>query len=387
MLRISKNTAIRRAAHDEIRRKLEPGKVVVLYGPRRVGKTTLLKQLEKEYESSEKIKSVTGENIAVHKPLSSRSLEPLTQFVGDATLLIIDEAQLIPNIGRSLKLLVDTHPKLKIIASGSSSFDLAQEVGEPLVGRKWTVWLYPFWSKELADYGSWFDVDESLETLLVYGSYPEVVQAVGNEKKEEALMELVDAHLYKDVLALDKLRKPKIIRSLLELLAHQVGSEVSMSELGDSLGVSKETVMRYLDILEQAFVIVNIRGFSRNLRNEVTKTSKYYFYDTGARNALIGNLNTIEHRADKGALWENWLVMERVKKQRHKNPISNNYFWRTYEQKEIDWVEEREGKLFAYEFSWKEKSIRRATRKLFSETYPESELSVIHRDNYRKFVE
>jgi len=387
MLRINKNTVVRRTAHDNIKRKLEPGKVIILYGPRRVGKTTLLKQLEEEYESSEKIKSVTGENIAIHKPLSSRSLEPLSQFVGDASLLIIDEAQLIPDIGRSLKLLVDTHPNLKIIASGSSSFDLAQEVGEPLVGRKWTVWLYPFRAKELADNSSWSDVDESLETLLVYGSYPEIVQANGYKKKEEALMELVDAHLYKDVLTLDKLRKPKIIRSLLELLAHQVGSEVSMSELGNALDIDKETVMRYLDVLEQAFVIVNLRGFSRNLRNEVTKTSKYYFYDNGARNALVGNLKDLGHRADKGALWENWLVMERIKKQRQKSPISHNYFWRTYDQKEIDWIEEREGLLFGYEFSWQEKSIRNATRSLFTDAYPGGKLDVIHRENYRKFVE
>ncbi len=386
MLQINKNTVIKRAAYSTILDRLQPGKVVVVYGPRRTGKTTLLEQIRSDLNNKEKIKSVTGENVAVHKPLSSRRLEDLTQFVGEATLLIIDEAQLIPDIGRNLKLLVDSYPQLKILTSGSATFDLAQKVGEPLVGRKWTVWLYPFWFQELAWHASRFDADESLDTLLVFGSYPETAQAVGYEEKEQVLTEMADSYLYKDVLALESVRRPKIVRQLLELLAHQVGQEVSLTELGNTLDVDKETVARYLDMLEQAFVLINIRGFSRNLRKEVTKTSRYYFYDTGIRNALIGNFNRLDRRTDTGALWENWLVMERLKKQKYTSLRANNYFWRTYDQKEIDWVEERGGRLFGYEFSWQEKNIRQATRRAFLNAYPESKLSVVHRGNYDGFV-
>ena len=386
MIEIMENTLIKRAAYGKIRRFLQPEKVVVLCGPRRVGKTTLLNQVKEEYKDAEKILFVTGEDVTTHEPLSSRRLDALKNFVGQATLLIIDKAQLIPDIGTNLKILVDTQPKLKIIASGSSSFDLARKIGEPLVGRKWTVRIFPLAVSELVDFTNWFAVTDSLETLLVYGSYPEVMKAGGLGNKKEILWELVDSYLYKDVMSVENLRKPKIIRNLLELLAYRIGQEVSLTELGNALQTDRETVARYLYVLEEAFVIVNIRGYSRNLRKEITKSSRYYFYDNGVRNALIGNFNSWQKRNDIGSLWKNWLVMERLKKQAYTPLYADNYFWRTYDQKEIDWLEEREGKLFGYEFSWQPKSVKKSTQREFLRAYPESELSVVHRENYEEFV-
>lgn len=377
---------IKRTAIGLVKEKLEKGKVVILYGPRRVGKTTLLNQL-RETLPDEKILYLQGEDAIVQKELASRNAKQYKSLRGNATLVIIDEAQSVEGIGDILKLWIDTAPDLKIIASGSASFDLAQKVGEPLTGRKKTVTMYPLAAGELIEELGVIDFKAAQEESLVYGAYPEIFQLASREEKEEYLKELISSYLYKDILALEQVRNAKTIRDLLMLLAFQIGKEVSHSELAASLGISKNTVARYLDLLEQSFVLLNIRGFSRNLRKEVTKTSRYYFFDIGVRNALVNNFNPIGLRDDLGQLWENWIIMERVKKQAYEGIGTNNYFWRTYDQKEIDWVEERDGKLYAYEISWKPKKMRKSVTQEFLHAYPNSSFHNIHSENYLDFVQ
>ncbi len=365
---------------DYLKSLVSPGKVVVVYGPRRVGKTTLLK---KYLETEADYLLTTGEDLFVREFLSSGSIEKLKDFIGNKTLLVIDEAQYIPSIGLNLKLVVDHIPHVKVIATGSSTFELAREVGEPLTGRKQTIRMYPLSQMELNQVENPAQVKAHLDTRLIYGSYPEVVTLASDLARQQYLHELASSYLLKDILAFEGIQKSKKIIDLLILLAFQVGKEVSHAELATQLGMGKPTVEKYLDLLEQVFVIVNIRGFSRNLRKEVTKTSKYYFYDIGMRNTLINNFNPLNRRDDVGALWENYLVMERLKKQQYQHLWSNNFFWRTYDQKELDWVEEREGKLFGYEFKWGKPS---KAPPLWTETYPEASFECINPDNYLKFI-
>ncbi len=375
---------IKRQAYNLLKQKLQENKVILLYGPRRVGKTTLLKELVKELEKREKVKFVNGENLIIQKELSSQSIEKLKSFVGNAHLLIIDEAQKIPEIGLNLKLIIDSIPKIKIIASGSASFSLAQKVGEPLTGRKKTIHLYPLSVKELINIKDKTYYQEIFETHLIFGGYPEVFNLKSNEEKQEYLNELIDSYLFRDIFEIEQIKNSKKIKDLLTLLAFQIGKEVSLSELGNSLNLHSDTVARYLDLMEKSFIIVNIRGFSRNLRKEITKTSRYYFYDNGARNALINNFNPVNLRNDIGELWENYIIMERIKKQSYEQIFSNNYFWRTYDQKEIDWVEERQGKLFGYEIKWSGKKPKEP--KIWRETYPNAEFKIIDRENYLDFI-
>lgn len=375
---------IKRQAFNLIKQKLENNKVILLYGPRRVGKTTLLEEIIKNLKDKEKIKFVNGESLVIQNELSSQSIEKLRSFVGDASLLIIDEAQKIPNIGLNLKLIVDHVPKIKIIASGSASFSLAQKVGEPLTGRKKTVHLYPISVRELVDFKDLIYYKEIFEDHLIFGGYPELLTLKSKEKKREYLSELIDSYLFRDIFEIEQVKNPKKIKDLLALLAFQIGKEVSLSELANNLNLHVDTVYRYLDLMEKAFIIVNIRGFSRNLRKEISKTSRYYFYDNGVRNALINNFNPLNLRNDAGELWENYIVMERIKKQSYKPIFSNNYFWRTYDQKEIDWVEERDGKLFGYEIKWGGK--KRKEPKLWRQTYKNAEFKVINQENYFDFI-
>lgn len=367
---------------ERLKTLIQPGKVLILYGPRRVGKTTLIKKfLEKEANAL----FVTGEDIFIQRHLSTSSIDQLEAFIGEHTLLVIDEAQHIPNIGQNLKLIVDHLPHVRVVATGSSTFDLAKEVGEPLTGRKYTLRLYPLSQIELNQVENAAKREAHLESRLIYGSYPEVITTKGDSTKREYLQELVSSYLLKDILAFEGVKKSKKLTDLLILLALQVGKEVSHSELATKLGINKLTVERYLDLFEQVFVIYNLRGFSRNLRKEVTRTSKYYFCDTGIRNALINNFNSLNRREDSGALWENYLVMERLKKQEYTRLWSHNYFWRTYDQKEIDWVEEREGLLFGYEFKWSHTHV--APPKLWQETYPNASFECINQSNYMSFIE
>ncbi len=355
---------------------------MVLYGPRQVGKTTLLKEFLKTYKG--KVYNSTGENASLQKVLESSDFSKIIPFFKGYDLIVIDEAQKIENIGQGLKIIVDQIENIKVIATGSSSFDLSNKLGEPLVGRQRIKKLFPLSVIELADnYGKMF-LHEELENILIYGSYPEIITAKSYSEKKDYLVQNRDSYLYKDILEFEKIRNNRKILDLLRLIAFQIGHEVSLQEIGNSLNISKNTVERYLDLLEKSFVLINVRGFSKNLRKEVTKMSRYYFYDIGIRNAVIENFNPIENRNDVGVLWENFIVMERLKKQAYHKIYANNYFWRTYDQKEIDWVEERDGKLFGYEIKWGNKKCKEP--KLWKETYDNAEFKIINQDNYFDFV-
>ncbi|MDD5287250.1 MAG: ATP-binding protein [Desulfuromonadaceae bacterium] len=367
---------------ENLKRALLPGKAVIIYGARRTGKTTLVKRFLQDID--EPYLLVSGEDITVQGYLSSQSIEKLSAFVGDNRLLVVDEAQKVPGIGINLKLIIDHIPDIRIIATGSSSFDLARAVGEPLTGRKTTLRLYPLSQLELGQIEQRHQTDANLESRLVYGSYPEVVLSNDNRTREQYLKEIIASYLYKDVLELDGIRHSSKISRLLQLMAFQVGKEVSYTELGSSLGMSKNTIERYLDLLEKAFVILKLSGFSRNLRSEITKNSRYYFLDNGVRNALINNFNALELRNDSGELWENYLVIERLKRQEYLQEQSNNYFWRTYSQKEIDLVEEREGKLFGYEMKWG--AAQTKPPKEWLAAYPNASWQLINRQNYLELI-
>ena len=323
---------------NKLEKLIVPNKVLIIYGPRRVGKTTMVNNYIDQLNGLGKVFASTGEDSVIQEVLESNNVQKITSFFGGYNLIVIDEAQKIENIGQGLKLLVDQIPEIKVIATGSSSFDLSNKVGEPLVGRKKTIKLFPLSVIELQEhYGSAY-TQTNLEHLLLFGSYPEVITSSNIQSNIDYLTEIRDSYLYKDILELEDIKNSRKILGLLRLIAFQIGNEVSHHELGTKLGMSKNTVDRYLDLLEKAFVIVNVRGYSRNLRKEINKTSRYYFLDNGIRNAVIGNFNFINSRNDMGQLWENFLFIERLKKQEYKKIHSNNYFWRTYDQKEIDMV-------------------------------------------------
>src|SRR3989338_2329862 len=368
---------------ENLKKLVSPNKVVVVYGPRRCGKTTLINHyLEKVDE--ERYLLVSGEDITVREYLGSQSIIKLKDFVGKKSLLVIDEAQKVKEIGLNLKLIIDHIKNIKIIATGSSSFDLARDIGEPLTGRKYTIKLFPLAQLELMQIEQRVETEANLETRLIFGSYPEVVLSSDNSLRERYLKEIVSAYLFKDILEMEGVRHPDKIVRLLQLLAFQIGGEVSFNELGGQLGISKNTVERYLELLEKVFVIFKISGFSRNLRKEITKNARYYFYDVGIRNALINNFNSLNMRDDIGMLWENYIICERLKKQEYLAISANNYFWRTYDQKEIDLVEEREGRLYGCEIKWKAGRIK--PPKIWLEGYKNAEYNVINRENYLKFI-
>ena len=370
---------------ENLEKLLCPNKVIIIYGARRVGKTTLLhKFLEKQKDNQEKILFVNGDNIIVRQFLESQSINKLKEFVGNNTLLIIDEAQYISQVGLNLKLIVDHIQDIKVIATGSSSFELAKDIGEPLTGRKYTLKLFPLAQIEIGQIENRYETKANLESRLIYGSYPEIVIMNDNQKRKEYLKELISLYLFKDILALEGIRHSKKLLNLLQLIAFQIGKEVSHNELGKQLGMSKNTVERYLDLLQKVFVIFKRNGFSRNIRKEITKSPRYYFYDNGIRNALIANFNPLNLRNDIGQLWENYIAVELLKKQEYRRIQANNYFWRTYNKKEIDIIEERDGKLFAYEIKWQTKKTK--PPKEWKENYSYSEFYVINNENYLEYI-
>jgi predicted AAA+ superfamily ATPase len=362
---------------------LVPGKALILYGPRRAGKTTLLKSYLDSCGLRYRLE--TGDDVRIRNLLGSGDLKQILAFAEGFELVAIDEAQQIPDIGMGLKILVDHLPALRTIATGSSSFDLAGAIGEPLTGRKRTLTLFPISQMELKRKFNSYDLRQRLEEYLVYGSYPETVMAEGRKEKIELLEELVGSYLLKDVLAMDRIRSSRTLLDLLKLIAFQVGSEVSLNELATQVKLDVKTVSRYLDILEKAFVIVRLGGFSRNLRNEVTSKAKYYFLDNGIRNAIIGQYNLLDSRNDIGALWENFIVAERLKKRSYIGIYGNIYFWRTYDGKEIDYVEERDGGLFGFECKWSMKKKDKPPKK-WLESYPGATFELVTPDNYIEFV-
>ncbi len=367
---------------DKISSLLQNGKVLALYGPRRVGKTTLIKSFLENFSS--KFFFGNGDDSALREILESENINRITSAFKGYDLIVIDEAQRIINVGLGLKILVDSLPECKVIATGSSSFKLSGKIGEPLTGRQKTALLYPLSALELSEEFGRMAINENLENYLIYGSYPEVITAENTEDKKDYLVLLRDSYLFKDILELENIKNSSKLFDLLKLIAFQIGKEVSLNELSNSLEIAKQTVERYLDLLEKTFVIKRVRGFSGNLRKEVTKTSRYFFMDNGIRNAVINNFNNLSTRNDVGLLWENYLFVERIKKQTYKKIYSNNYFWRTYDKKEIDMVEERDGKLFGYEFKWGGK--KKTSEKLWLETYENAEFELINKDNYLDFI-
>ncbi len=367
---------------DNLAKVLEPGKAVIIYGPRRCGKTTLLNKFLKGISS--KYLLVSGDDIITQNYLSSQSIEKLTSFIGEADLLVVDEAQKIKNAGVNFKLIIDHVRDIRIIATGSSSFDLAQHVGEPLTGRKYTLKLFPLAQLELDKIESRVQTDARLESRLIYGSYPEVVLMKDNGQKVRYLKELISSYLYKDILELDGLKRSDKLARLLQLVAFQIGKEVSYQELGTQLGMSKNTVERYLDLLEKTFVLFKLTGFSRNLRKEISKSPRYYFIDNGVRNALLNNFNPLELRDDIGMLWENYLIVERLKKQEYQFITANNYFWRTYDRKEIDFIEETGGRIFGFEMKWTRGKSH--PPKEWLAAYTNASYRVVTRENYLEFI-
>jgi uncharacterized protein len=368
-----------------IKNELEPGKTLVLFGPRRVGKTTLLTDFMQG--SKEKIASYRGDEISTQHVFEIADSNILQPNIGTATVLAIDEAQAIPNIGQTLKIINDTMPHVSVVVTGSSSFELAGQVGEPLTGRKTTRYLFPISLSELlaGDTAPFRTFQQKLPSLLVHGMYPNAITAKSDPERAEFLRDLVDSYLLRDILTYQEVKGSRILLQLLVLLAYQVGNEVSLTELGGNLGIDKNTVARYLDLLEKSYIIFRLGGFSRNLRSEVTKTAKYYFYDVGVRNAVINNFNPLAIRDDVGKLWENFIIVERLKMRTYTKLYANQYFWRTWKQNEVDLVEERSGKLYGYEMKWKDKQTSPPNE--WQATYgDEAEWQVISSSNALDFV-
>jgi uncharacterized protein len=328
------------------------------------------------------VKLVNGDEADVRALLTNVTSSQLKSFIGNANTLVIDEAQRIENIGLTLKLITDNLPT-KIVATGSSAFELANKINEPLTGRKWEYMLFPISYSEMVNHTSQLEEKRLLHTRLVYGYYPEVVTSAGKEK--DILKQLANSYLYKDILTWERIQKPERLEKLAQALAFQLGNEVSYHELGQMTGLDNETVERYLLLLERAFIVFRLTTFSRNLRNELKKTRKVYFFDNGLRNALINQFNPIGLRQDVGALWENFLMSERIKHLQYNELYRNRYFWRTHTQQEIDYVEEYDGKLCAYEFKWSSKAKVRFP-KSFLEAYPGTETQIITPDNFEEFV-
>ncbi|MFA6183738.1 MAG: ATP-binding protein [Parcubacteria group bacterium] len=370
-----------RIIKESIEKSLFKGKVIIIYGARQVGKTTLSKEILKKYEG--KSTFFNCELLSVKQSLEVQEAASLKDFLGDNRLIVLDEAQNVANVGRILKIMVDTYPEIQIIATGSSSFDLANKTSEPLTGRAIRFTLSPLSLEEIKNKTNAVELNAQLENIMRFGTYPEVFFSA-EESAKDKLDEIVSNYLYKDVLMLDGIKKPAIIIKLLQLLALQLGNEVSYNELATSLGINRLTVEKYIDLLEKCFVIFTLRALSRNMRKEISKSVKIYFYDLGIRNSLIQNYNLLEMRNDIGALWENLMIVEKIKKNSYHKIYANLYFWRTYDQKEIDLIEERDGKFFAYEFKWKKDKTKEPRD--FLSNYANSEFEVVNRENYGKFL-
>jgi predicted AAA+ superfamily ATPase len=373
---------LNREITDKVIKKLQPNKVVMVVGARRVGKTVLVEEILKRIK--ELNLSLNGEDINVRDKLINRTVENYKQLLGTNKLLYIDEAQKIPDIGQILKLMVDEIEGLKIIISGSSSFDIYKDAGEPLTGRKFTFKLYAFSENELNQIENSISKIDKLKERLVYGNYPELTHIPDQKDKREYLNEMISSYLLKDILVYENIKNSQKLFNLLRLIAFQTGSEVSLQELGSQLGISKNTVEKYLDLLSKVYILHKVEGFSRNLRKEITKNSRWYFLDNGIRNATIANFNPITSRNDVGQLWENYMISERLKYQEYNRISVNNYFWRTYEQQEIDWIEERDGRLYGYEFKWKDSKVKIPPQWL--KAYPEASFEVINKDNFHSWI-
>ena len=375
---------IKRDLQIILSQKLGKGKVIILMGSRQVGKTTLLQKLLSEYSDEKSVQYWNCDEIDVRKLLADESSARLKSFVGNSKFIVIDEAQRVQNIGLKLKILHDNFPDVQIAVTGSSALDLSNTINEPLTGRKFEYNLFPFSTNELVHNFSMLDEMKQLENRLVYGFYPDVVNNPGEEK--EILSNIVSSYLYKDVFEFQDIRKPAVIEKLVQALALQVGSEVSFNELGNLLGIDSLTVQKYVDLLEKAYVIFHLHSYSRNVRNELKKSIKIYFYDNGVRNAVISNFSPCDLRSDIGMIWENFLISERVKNNAFHNRNAKYYFWRTTQKQEVDFIEEIDGKFSAFEFKYNPKKANAKCPLTFSNNYPEIPFSVISKENYLEFI-
>ena len=372
---------IQREIQSVIEKQLFMGKVIILYGPRRVGKTTLSKLLvDKELNS----RYINCELLENRSALQTTNSSALKSFLGNYRLIVLDEAQQIGDIGRILKILADTFPEIQMIATGSSSFELGNRLAEPLTGRSREYLLYPFSMTELLSVKDRISVNADLDTILRFGLYPEVY---GNPEQEaiEELSQISSNYLYKDILQFELIKRPNLLLNLLNALALQIGNEVSLNELSRTLGETVPTIQRYIELLEKAFVIFRLRSYSRNLRKEIAKGQKVYFYDLGIRNALIRNFNPLNLRNDTGGLWENFCVVERMKFNMNQRRFVNSWFWRTYDQKEVDYIEEEGGKLNAFEFKIKSGVNFKAMME-FQKNYPEATFMTVTKENFWEFL-
>lgn len=371
---------IDRLLENRIREKLFKKKAIILMGARQVGKTSLLQKL---FANQKDILWLSGDEFDVQQMFSKISSTRLKSIIGKNKIVVIDEAQRISDIGLRLKLITDNIKDVQVIATGSSSFELANRVNEPLTGRKWEYKLFPISFSEMVNHHGLLEEKRMIPQRMIFGYYPDVINNPGNEK--EILKQLTDSYLYKDILMWEQIKKPDKLLRLLQALAFQVGSQVSLNELGQMCSLDSKTVEKYIILLEQAFVIFRLGSFSRNLRNELKTSRKIYFYDNGIRNTLITNLNNIESRTDVGALWENFIISERIKHLNYSGRWPNYWYWRTKEQKEIDFIEEENGAIAAYEFKWNPNSKVKSPRQ-FLNAYPQSSFNVIHPDNCDEFL-
>jgi uncharacterized protein len=367
-----------RIVEQSIQNRLGKGKALVIIGPRQVGKTTLIKKMLE----GKRFLFLDGDDPNIREMLTNPTTEQLRSIIGTFDMLFVDEAQRIENIGITMKIITDQFKHVQLLVSGSSAFQISNQINEPLTGRKWEYVLLPISWEEYEDFHGYVTSQQQLENRLLYGFYPDVLNHPGEEKL--VLNELLNSYLYKDILALSEIRKPEILEKLVQALALQVGSEVSYNELALTVGVDKNTISKYIDVLCDGYVIFKLNSYSKNLRNEIKSNRKIYFYDNGIRNMVIGNFKGLGLRADTGALWENFLISERIKQNLYKNTFAKTYFWRTKQQQEVDFVEEKEGDLIGYEFKWNsQKSVR--LPKTFTETY-NAEGKVISPSNFREFV-
>lgn len=368
----------RRHLQAQLESKLFKKKAIILVGPRQVGKTTLVRKIL----TGRDFLFLDGDDSNVREQLASASTGTLRRIIGRHKIVFIDELQRIENIGLTMKIITDQFPEVQLIASGSSALEIHQSIQEPLTGRKWEYFLYPISWQEFVEELGLIEAEAQLEHRIVYGMYPEVILS-GTEEREVIDL-LSQSYLFKDVLAYTGVRKPDVLYKLLQALALQIGSEVSYNELSQLLGIDKNTVNKYIDVLEKSFIIFQLSSFSRNLRNEIKNSKKIYFYDTGIRNAIINNFNSLDLRTDKGALWENFLISERKKYNSYHRQYYNQYFWRTTSQKEIDLIEEKNGEIWAYEFKWGTKE-KLKTKKEFEEVYS-TKTVIVDRSNYQDFL-
>jgi uncharacterized protein len=366
-----------RTIEDIIKEKINSGKAIVVVGARQVGKTTLLKKILKDIDYL----FLDADDPSTRNLLTHPNTEQIRTFIADNKYVFIDEAQRIPEIGLTLKIITDQFKDVQLFVSGSSSFDLGNALNEPLTGRKWEYELFPISWEEYENNIGFIKSEQQLENRLLYGFYPEIINNQGKER--ETLKNLLNSYLYRDILAFSDIRKPEVLEKLLQALALQMGSEVNYNEISQIVGINKITVQKYIEILEQGYIVFRLNSFSKNLRNEIKQNRKVYFYDNGIRNMIIGNFNQLELRVDKGALWENFLISERRKQNLYKDTFSKMYFWRTKQQQEIDFVEEKDGNIFGYEFKWNHKKMKFPEK--FIEAY-HARCSLIDRKNFREFV-